>query len=101
MVLATQTPRVLAPGVTLSRMKPGGKDGPDNEVLDSEQPFGGTWTENFVVGGDDQPFRLVVPDIRMPRNQFWPLHWHDCWIAVIVLDGSALLCDWWMQPGDV
>jgi len=100
-VLATQTPRLLARGVSLSRLKPGGKDGPDGEVLNSDEPFGGTWSEYYTVGGEDQPFRLAIPDIRMPRNQYWPLHWHDCWIVVVVLDGSALLCDWWMKPGDV
>src|SRR5580704_7008002 len=37
----------------------------------------------------------------MPPNQYWPLHWHGCWIAVIVLDGSLLIGDWWMKPGDM
>ena len=37
----------------------------------------------------------------MPPNQYWPLHWHDSWIAIVVLDGSCLVGDWWMQPGDV
>ena len=44
---------------------------------------------------------MVIPDIRMAPNQYWPIHWHDCWIAVIVMDGECLVGDWWMTPGDV
>jgi hypothetical protein len=44
---------------------------------------------------------MLIPDIRMAPNQVWPLHWHDCWTAVVVLDGSLLMGDWWMEQGDV
>jgi hypothetical protein len=55
----------------------------------------------FSLGSRDDPWRLSIPDIRMARNQYWPLHWHDCWIAIVILDGSCLVGDWWMEPGDV
>jgi hypothetical protein len=44
---------------------------------------------------------LMLPDIRMPPNQVWPLHWHDCWTVVLVVEGTCLVGDWWMEPGDV
>lgn len=37
----------------------------------------------------------------MPPNQYWPAHWHDSWIAVIVWDGTILFGDWWMGRGDI
>lgn len=103
MVIMPEAPTVelLSSGVALDRLMPGGKDGPDGIVLNSDQPGGGVWTEMFFVGGPEDPWRLGIPDIRMARNQIWPLHWHDCWIAVVILDGSCLVGDWWMQRGDV
>jgi hypothetical protein len=62
---------------------------------------GGVTMDTYVIGGADDPWRLAVPDVRMAPNQFWPMHWHGCWIAVIVLDGRAMLGDWWMHRGDV
>jgi hypothetical protein len=91
----------LAPGVTRSRLEPGGKDGPDNIVRDSDQPGGCTWTEMWFLGTLADEWRMLIPDIRMAANQFWPLHWHDCWTAVVILDGSLLMGDWWMERGDV
>jgi hypothetical protein len=91
----------LAPGVTRSRLEPGGKDGPDNIVRDSDQPGGCTWTEMWFLGTSADEWRMLIPDIRMAANQFWPLHWHDCWTAVVILDGSLLMGDWWMERGDV
>ncbi len=91
----------LAPGVTRSRIEPGGKDGPDNIVRDSDQPGGCTWTEMWFLGTFADEWRMLVPDIRMAANQFWPLHWHNCWTAVVILDGSLLMGDWWMERGDV
>jgi hypothetical protein len=44
---------------------------------------------------------MMIPDIRMAANQIWPLHWHDCWTAVVLLDGGLLMGDWWMERGDV
>ena len=90
----------LAEGVRLSRIRPGGKDGPGGEVH-ADVPGGQVWTETWALGYPDDEFRLLVPDIRMPPNQYWPLHWHDTWIAIVILDGSCLVGDWWMQPGDV
>jgi hypothetical protein len=103
MVMMPDAPTVqmLSSGVALDRLMPGGRDGPDDIVLNSQQPGGGVWTEMFFIGAPDDPWRLGIPDIRMARNQIWPLHWHDCWIAVIILDGSCLVGDWWMQRGDV
>ena len=95
------TSREFARGVTVNRLRPGGKEGPDGVVLESDQPGGGLWTEMFSVGRTDDPWRLAIPDIRMARNQYWPLHWHDCWIAIVILDGSCLVGDWWMEVGDV
>jgi hypothetical protein len=54
-----------------------------------------------MLGSESDGFQTGIPDIRMPANQYWPLHWHDCWIAVVVLDGRCLIGDWWMGPGDV
>ena len=90
----------LAPGVWLDRLQPGDRRGPANEVL---LPYEGgrVWTDSFILGSAEQPFQLMVPDIRLPANQYWPLHWHDCWIAVVVLDGTCMVGDWWMEPGDV
>jgi hypothetical protein len=59
------------------------------------------WLQSWRLGTDADDFQLDVPDIRMPPNQYWPMHWHGCWIAVVVLDGQCLIGDWWMQPGDV
>ena len=90
----------LSPGVLLGRFYPGGKDGPNGE-LHFDLPGGQTWTDSILIGDQDDPFQILVPDIRMPANQYWPLHWHDCWTAVVILEGRCLIGDWWMQPGDV
>jgi hypothetical protein len=37
----------------------------------------------------------------MPPNQLWPMHWHDCWTVVVVIEGGCLIGDWYMEPGDV
>ena len=92
---------VLGPGVTRSRLEPGGKDGPGNVVRDSDQPGGCTWSEMWFLGTFEDEWRMLIPDIRMAPNQYWPLHWHDCWTAVVILDGSLLMGDWWMERGDV
>jgi hypothetical protein len=91
----------VAPGVVRSRLEPGGKDGPDGAVRDSQELGGGCWTELFTLGRSDDEWRYLIPDIRMAANQVWPLHWHDCWTAVVLLDGSLLMGDWEMGPGDV
>lgn len=90
----------LSPGVELMRMYPGGKNGPNGELA-YDTPGGQGWTHNFYLGDQNDAFQMMVPDIRLPANQIWPLHWHDCWTAVVVIEGTCLIGDWWMQPGDV
>jgi hypothetical protein len=91
----------VAPGIVRSRLEPGGKDGPGGVVRDSAQTGGGCWTQMFSLGRPTDEWRYLIPDIRMAANQVWPLHWHDCWTAVVLLDGSLLLGDWEMAPGDI
>lgn len=102
-VIVPQEPfraETLAPGVTLRQLHPGGKDGPNGEVRFAI-PGGQTWSEHVLVGDEACPFQMLVPDIRMPANQLWPLHWHDCWTVVLVLEGACIVGDWLMRPGDV
>ena len=54
----------------------------------------------WMIGPDDD-FKMTVPDIRMPPNQLWPLHWHNEWIAVVALDGLCSVGDTPMTRGDV
>ena len=90
----------LAPGIQLSEIAPGGKKGPNGEVLLPTRG-GQVWIESWLLGSEADPFRLTVPDVRMPANQYWPMHWHDCWIAIVVLDGECLVGDTWLEPGHV
>lgn len=90
----------VAPGVFLERFYPGGKEGPNSECLWAK-PGGQGWTDSILLGNPEGGFQLMWPDIRLPANQYWPLHWHDCWTAVIVVEGQVLIGDWWMQSGDV
>jgi hypothetical protein len=90
----------LAPGVSLRRFYPGGIAGPNGETR-NEIPGGQTWSDIVMLGGPDDAVVMAVPDIRMPPNQLWPMHWHDCWTVVIPLEGGCLIGDWYMQPGDV
>jgi len=100
-ILHAKEPLVtLSPGVWLDRLQPGGRRGPADAVL-GLMPGGQVWSDSFELGTPADAFQLMVPDIRLPANQYWPLHWHDCWIAVVVLDGACLIGDWWMAPGDM
>lgn len=90
----------IAPGVSHIRFYPGGKDGPHRECL-MPTPGGQAWADMIVLGGEEDDFQMMVPDIRMPANQFWPMHWHDCWTVVLLLEGECRIGDWWMKPGDV
>jgi hypothetical protein len=90
----------LSPGVVFNRFYPGGKEGPNGEIH-YDKPGGQAWTEYMLLGSREDPFQLLLPDIRMPANQYWPLHWHDAWTVVLVLEGSCVVGDWQMQPGDV
>lgn len=87
-------------GVFIERFYPGGKDGPNGECL-YETPGGQGWTDYVLLGDPQADVQMLWPDIRLPANQYWPLHWHDCWTAVIILEGICLMGDWWMQPGDI
>lgn len=90
----------LAPGVTWRRLHPGGMMGPDNAIR-NDIPGGQTWSEIVMLGTEQDDFIMGLPDIRLPPNQVWPLHWHDCWTVVVVLEGRCMIGDWYMQTGDV
>jgi quercetin dioxygenase-like cupin family protein len=90
----------LSPGVLFEKLYPGGMKGPNNEVL-RPLPGGQTWSDFIILGGKEDTFQLAVPDIRLPANQYWPMHWHDAWTMVLVLEGQCLIGDWWMEPGDL
>ena len=90
----------LAPGVTLTRLEPGGRNGPDDVVL-SDVMGGLVWQDLWYLGSEEDTFRMCIPDVRMPPNQIWPLHWHADWMFIVVLDGSILIGDWVMHRGDV
>ncbi|MDG2005507.1 MAG: hypothetical protein P8J20_19460 [Novosphingobium sp.] len=91
---------LIAPGVTFRRLYPGGMAGPNRECY-IDKVGGQTWSESFMFGTEDDDFIMCVPDIRLPPLQFFPMHWHDCWTLVVVLEGKCLIGDWNMEPGDV
>jgi hypothetical protein len=74
--------------------------GPDG-IVRNEIPGGQTWSEIVMLGTERDDFIMGVPDIRLPPNQIWPLHWHDCWTVVVILEGRCLIGDWYMDVGDV
>lgn len=90
----------LAPGVQLRRLYPGGMIGPD-AVTRNDIVGGQTWSEGINLGNAEDRFIMSIPDIRMPPNQLWPMHWHDCWTVVLVIEGSCQIGDWNMGPSDV
>jgi hypothetical protein len=90
----------IAPGVTFRRLYPGGMAGPNQETT-IDIPGGQNWSESFSFGTEEDDFIMCVPEIRLPPNQFFPMHWHDCWTVVIVLEGKCLIGDWYMEVGDV
>jgi hypothetical protein len=90
----------IAPGVTFRRLYPGGMAGPNRETY-IDIPGGQNWSESFFFGTEDDDFIMCVPEIRLPPNQFFPMHWHDCWTVVVALEGKCLIGDWYMEPGDV
>jgi hypothetical protein len=90
----------IAPGVMLERLFPGGKAGPNGEV--GGTTLGGhQWSESIMVGDPAGDFQASLPDIRLPPNQMIPMHWHDCWTAVVIDEGACMIGDWWMKEGDV
>jgi hypothetical protein len=91
----------LRPGLFHERLYPGGKDGPNGEVR-AHVCGGQVWSDTVIVGDlKKDSFQLAVPDIRLPANQIWPLHWHDCWVGIVILEGECMIGDWWMKAGDV
>ncbi|MBV1688227.1 hypothetical protein KRR38_11210 [Novosphingobium sp. G106] len=90
----------IAPGVSFRRLYPGGMLGPD-EIVRNDIPGGQTWSEIVMLGTEHDDFIMGLPDIRLPPNQIWPMHWHDCWTVVVVLEGGCLIGDWYMETGDV
>jgi hypothetical protein len=90
----------IGPGVSVTRLYPGGMKGPNGETA-RDIPGGQTWAEFVKLGNEQDDFIMGLPDIRMPPNQLWPMHWHDCWTVVVVLEGKCLIGDWYMEPGDV
>jgi hypothetical protein len=92
----------IAPGITFRRLYPGGMRGPNGEVH-NDVAGGQTWSDIVMLGdqGRDRESIFALPDIRLPPNQIWPLHWHDCWTVVVVLEGRCLIGDWYMETGDV
>jgi hypothetical protein len=92
--------RPIAPGVTLRSLYPGGMAGPNGETS-YDIPGGQTWSESVLLGTNADDFIMCIPDIRLPPNQLTPMHWHDCWTVVVILEGKCLIGDWYMSPGDV
>jgi len=46
------------------------------------------------LGTNRDAFQMVVPGIRLPANQYWPLHWHGCWIAGFIFDETCRALAW-------
>ena len=90
----------IAPGITFRRLYPGGMRGPNGESM-NDIAGGQTWSDIIMLGDPDRDAIFAIPDIRLPPNQTWPLHWHDCWTVVVVLEGRCLIGDWYMHTGDV
>jgi hypothetical protein len=90
----------LSLGVKFGKTYPGGKKGPNAEVH-RDYPGGQTFSELLILGDESNDFQMAIPDIRLPANQYWPMHWHDAWTVVLVLEGECLIGDWWMQTGDI
>lgn len=90
----------ISPGVVHEKFYPGGLKGPNGEC-DNPVMGGQTWTDVVYLGTEQDRFQLMLPDIRMPPNQYWPLHWHDCWTVVLVIEGSCMIGDWVFEKGDI
>lgn len=90
----------IAPGVKLRRLYPGGMAGPNRECY-NDIPGGQTWSEAIVLGTEEDGRVMCIPEIRMPPNQMFPMHWHDCWTVVVALEGKCVIGDWYMDVGDV
>lgn len=104
MALTTSaTTDVIADGITAFALDPGGRFGPDRVVIDNKEPGGGIWGGGWTLGPglERGPESLLVAEVRMPPNQYWPPHWHADWIAVLVWDGTILFGDHWLSRGDV
>src|SRR5260370_41143611 len=80
----------ISSGVRLERFQPGGIKGPNGEVF-FKTPGGQTFSEQVHVGGEGDAFQLGISHVRMPPNQYWPLHWHDAVTVVLCLEGTCLI----------
>lgn len=90
----------IAKGVFHEKFYPGGLKGPNREC-DNPVMGGQTWTDVVYLGAEDDDFQIMLPDIRMPPNQYWPLHWHDCWTVVLVIEGNCMIGDSVYEVGDI
>jgi hypothetical protein len=100
-VTTISTDEPIARGITRLRIQPGGAAGPGRCVIDSEDIGGGMWNEAWNIGSPSDPWFMFNTEVRMAPNQYFPAHWHGSWIAVIVWDGSIMIGDWLMKPGDI
>lgn len=90
----------IAPGVTFRRLYPGGMPGPGRECY-RDTPGGQQWSESVMLGTPGDALIMCLPDIRLPPNQILPMHWHDCWTVLIIVEGNVLLGDWYAGDQDV
>lgn len=90
----------IAEGVFHEKFYPGGLQGPNDECANNVMG-GQTWTDVVYLGTEEDSFQIMLPDIRMPPNQYWPLHWHDCWTVVLVVEGNCMIGDWVFEAGDI
>lgn len=90
----------IAPGVTFRRFYPGGMAGPNRECY-WDTPGGQQFSESVMLGKEGDDVIMCLPDIRLPPNQILPMHWHDCWTILIIVEGNVLLGDWYAGDQDV
>ena len=90
----------VAPGVTFRRLYPGGMAGPNRECY-LDTPGGQQFSESVMLGEPGMDKIMCLPDIRLPPNQILPMHWHDCWTILIIVEGNVLLGDWYAGDQDV
>jgi hypothetical protein len=54
-----------------------------------------------MLGAEGDSVIMTLPDIRLPPNQCLPMHWHDCWTILIIVEGKVIIGDWYAQDQDV
>src|SRR5262245_1907649 len=72
MVFADKERESLGDGLTRSRIEPGGRAGPNRETR-SDVPGGLVWNDIWFLGSPSDAIQTIIPDIRLPPNQYWPL----------------------------